>query len=163
MRGFSMVETLVALLVLTVGLLGMARLFVEGLTDNRSALYRTQAVHLARDLAERIRANGRGGARADADTDTDADTADYSLAAGDTPLLQDCVAAGIGCAPIALARDDLARWLVAIHDTLPGDGRHTPGGTVSVDTSTTPATYTLTVYWSEPGAGERSFVLRVRT
>ncbi len=152
MRGFSMIETLVALVVLSLGLLGIARLFVEGMADNRSALHRAQAVHLARDLAERIRANRGAGMGGDA----------YLLNANGEPLLQDCITAVAGCTPIALAQDDLSRWLVAIHDTLPGDGSRTPGGTVAVNTATTPATYTITVFWSEPGAGERSFVLQVQ-
>jgi type IV pilus assembly protein PilV len=148
MRGFSMVEALVALVILSVGLLGIATLFIEGMSSNRSAVYRSQAVHLAADLAERIRSNRDGS---------------YSLEPDGEPALQHCIAAGLGCTPLALAQDDLSRWLVAIHDTLPGDGEQTPRGTVSVDTSTTPFTYTLTISWSEPGvAGPLSYVLDIR-
>lgn len=56
-RGVSLVESLVALAVLSAGLLGVAALQVSGLRANGGAYYRTQATALAADLAERIRAN----------------------------------------------------------------------------------------------------------
>lgn len=77
-RGFTLVETLIALLVLSIGLLGVAALHVETLLAGRSALLHSQAVSVAADLADRIRANrvpadgyvGAGGnARAAADLD----------------------------------------------------------------------------------------------
>lgn len=55
--GFTLVEVLVALVVITVGMLGVAVLYVEGLRMNRTSLYRTTAVALTTDMAERIRAN----------------------------------------------------------------------------------------------------------
>ena len=56
-RGFTLVEVLIALIVLSIGLLGIAAMYVETLRANRSALVRTQAIALASDLADRIRAN----------------------------------------------------------------------------------------------------------
>lgn len=56
-RGFTLVESLVALLVLSIGLLGIAALYMETLRAGRSALYRTEAVTMAADLADRMRAN----------------------------------------------------------------------------------------------------------
>jgi type IV pilus assembly protein PilV len=55
--GFTLVETMVALVVLAIGMLGIAALYVDTLRASRSALVRTQAVTLAADLADRIRAN----------------------------------------------------------------------------------------------------------
>lgn len=57
MRGMSLVEVLVALVVLSVGLLGIAQLLVYGMRTSHAALLRTQAVNLVADMAERIRAN----------------------------------------------------------------------------------------------------------
>lgn len=57
LRGFTLVEGLIALLVLSIGLLGIAALYAETLQSGRSALFRTQAVSIAADLADRIRAN----------------------------------------------------------------------------------------------------------
>ncbi|HEX9773028.1 MAG TPA: type IV pilus modification protein PilV [Steroidobacteraceae bacterium] len=56
-RGFTLVEGLIALLVLSIGMLGIAALYVETLQSGRSAQVRTQAVSIAADLADRIRAN----------------------------------------------------------------------------------------------------------
>lgn len=55
--GFTLVEALVALVVLSIGMLGIAALYMETLRASRSALYRTEAVTMAADLADRIRAN----------------------------------------------------------------------------------------------------------
>ena len=56
-KGFTLVEVLVALVIFAVGLLGIAALHIEALNAGRTALNRTQAVALASDLADRIRAN----------------------------------------------------------------------------------------------------------
>ena len=56
-RGFTLIESLVALRVLSIGLLGIAALYMETLRASRAALYRTEAVTIAADLADRMRAN----------------------------------------------------------------------------------------------------------
>jgi prepilin-type N-terminal cleavage/methylation domain-containing protein len=65
MRGMSLIEVLVALVILSVGLLGIAQLLIHGMRTSHAALLRTQAVNLVADMAERIRANP--GERADDD------------------------------------------------------------------------------------------------
>ena len=59
--GFTIVEVLVALVVLSVGMLGIAGLYVITLQSGGTAIYRTQAVNLASDMADRIRANRNAG------------------------------------------------------------------------------------------------------
>lgn len=56
-RGLTLVENLIALLVLSIGLLGLASLQTASLQFNTSAYQRTQATILAHDMAERLRAN----------------------------------------------------------------------------------------------------------
>jgi type IV pilus assembly protein PilV len=56
-RGTTLVETLVALVVLSVGLLGIAALQMTSLSNNRGAHLRSQAQVLAYDIADRMRAN----------------------------------------------------------------------------------------------------------
>jgi type IV pilus assembly protein PilV len=56
-RGLTLVEILVALLVLSIGLLGLAGLQTASLRFNTSAYFRTQATALAYSLADRMRAN----------------------------------------------------------------------------------------------------------
>lgn len=55
--GFTLIEVLVALLVLSVGLLGIAGLQLTSLRSNHSAYLRSQATILAYDILERMRAN----------------------------------------------------------------------------------------------------------
>lgn len=57
MSGFSMIEVLVALLVLALGLLGFALLQTMNLRYTQSADYRTHATNLAYELLDQMRAN----------------------------------------------------------------------------------------------------------
>jgi type IV pilus assembly protein PilV len=100
MRGFTLLEVLVAMLVLSIGLLGLAGLMASSLKNSHSAYQRTQATWLAYDVLDRMRAN-RGVALAGG----------YNLGLGATP-------GGSG-----LAATDLGEWDAALTSTLPaGDG-----------------------------------------
>jgi type IV pilus assembly protein PilV len=57
MAGLTMIEILVTLIILSIGLLGMAALQLSGIRSVNSSTYRTQATLLADDIAERMRAN----------------------------------------------------------------------------------------------------------
>lgn len=59
-RGFTLVELLVAVVVMSIGVLGVAALQAISLQQNRSALFRAEASQLANDLLDRIRANPLG-------------------------------------------------------------------------------------------------------
>jgi len=56
-RGFSLIEVLVSIVVLSIGLLGLAALQVSSLRVGQSSFYRAQAAQLATDMADRLRAN----------------------------------------------------------------------------------------------------------
>lgn len=124
-RGFTLVEVLIALLVLSIGMLGIAALYLESLRASRSALVRTQAVTLAADIADRMRANR------------------------DPAGIYDCggtCEAGEGGNAIAVA--DLNAWRAAVEAQL-------PGGLGSVaflaGAANTPNAYTVTISWTEIG------------
>src|SRR5215471_17957027 len=75
--GFSLVEAMVSLIVISVGMIGIAALYGQGLSAGRTALSGTIAVNLAATMAENIRVNrlGQGayaGAGADNNCDPDA-------------------------------------------------------------------------------------------
>jgi type IV pilus assembly protein PilV len=147
-RGFTLVEALVAMVVLSIGMLGIAALGIESLRASRAALVRTEAVTLATDMADRIRANRDAGAA-------------YAGAAADAANLE-CEAGGAGCSPAELAAHDLFIWGDAIAEALPGGA-----GTVThvdVDPNDgTPAVHVVTVSWNEPGHGQLEYVARVET
>ena len=56
-RGMTLIEVLVAVLVLAIGLLGLAGLQMTGLKSNHSAYLRSQTTLLAYDLTDRMRVN----------------------------------------------------------------------------------------------------------
>ena len=58
-HGFTLVESLIALLLLSLGLLGAGVMLLESLRAHADALREVTATHLVRDMAERIRANAR--------------------------------------------------------------------------------------------------------
>lgn len=140
-RGFSLVEALVALVVLSVGLLGVAALYTWSLRDSRTALLRSEAVNLASDMADRIRANRVAGP-------------EYDEGAAGAGAITDACSAG-GCTPEEMAGNDKAEWIEALGNTLPAGE-----GTVDVDDTTAPFTYTITVNWVEPSLGPQTYVLR---
>ncbi|MEE9141163.1 MAG: type IV pilus modification protein PilV [Gammaproteobacteria bacterium] len=151
-KGFTLIEVLVALTVLSVGMLGMAALFVEAVSSGRVALARTQAVNLVADLADRIRANSTA-------------VLEYDTFGGATGAPQNNNCSGVApvdCTPQQMAQHDLFQWLAAIGATLPAPTANT-AGTVQVTAATNPNTYVITVNWSEPTAGgDLSYVLTVQ-
>jgi type IV pilus modification protein PilV len=58
--GFTLIEVLIALVVMTVGMLGLSAIYIESLRLNRSSIYHHAAIALAADMAERLRASGPG-------------------------------------------------------------------------------------------------------
>lgn len=56
-RGFSLVEVLVALVILSIGMLGLAGMQTRSLRDNHGSLMRSQATTAANDIIDRMRAN----------------------------------------------------------------------------------------------------------
>ena len=147
--GFTMVEVLVALVVLAIGLLGIAALYLNSLQSGRTAIYRTQAVALAADLADRIRMN-RTAQAAYGTLFTDAEVP-----------VPACDTTG-GCADDELASTDLFRWKAALAQRLPGGQ-----GQVVVALPVAPrepANYVITVRWSEVGEiGQVTFQLGFAT
>jgi type IV pilus assembly protein PilV len=139
--GFSLIEAMVSLVVLSVGMIGIAALYGQGLGAGRTALYRTQAVNLAADMADRIRVNRRGGS---------------NYGGGAAPNGCD-PGGGVNCTPAQMAAHDLFVWQAQVANTLPG-----PGVGVVQYTGTTPATYTIRVTWTEVGLGPLTHQIAVR-
>jgi len=137
--GFSMVEALVALVVLSVGMLGIASLYVTTLRSSGSAITRMQVIMLATDIGDRIRANrlARMG---------------YNTASV-APQNNGCVGGAVLCTRAQMAAEDLWVWQNQLAAALPG-----ATGTIAVVPGTMsngqgmvdPSRYTITISWNEP-------------
>lgn len=132
-RGFTIVEAMVALVVLSVGMIGVAALHGQGLGASRSAQFRSIAVNLSADMADRIRTNRLGGA-----------------AYAGAPANNNCDPAGGGavdCTPAQMAAHDLFLWNQQVVASLPNGQWN-----IVFNAGTIPPTYTVTVLWDEVGA-----------
>ena len=56
-RGVSLIEVLVSVVIMSVGILGVAGIQVVSLQQNRSSIFRAEALQLANDILDRMRAN----------------------------------------------------------------------------------------------------------
>ena len=138
-RGMTMIETLVALVIMSVGLLGIAALHVESVKSARMATLRTKAVTLAVDMAEKMRAN-RAGMLA----------GDYVVGPGDAGANHDCAdddtgGATVACTPAQMAEHDVWLWKQRLGNAqsgLPGDAE----ATITSDAAANP-TFTIAIAW----------------
>lgn len=145
-RGFTLLETLIALVVLSVGMLGIASLHVEGLRNGRTASLRTKAISHATDMAEKMRSNRVG-----------AIAGDYVSTAGDVGMNNDCADDLVGaptadCNPQQMAQHDIWLWkrmLVNPQTGMPG----APDATITSDGAALP-TLTITIAWVENGVND---------
>jgi len=140
-RGFTLVEAMVALVVLAVGMLGIAGLYVTTLRSGGGAIFRMQAVNLAADLADRIRSN-RGANVA------------YAGAAANN----NCYGTGsVDCAPALMAANDLFVWQQQVAAILPGGN-----AVVTVVGAAAPFTYGIQINWTESGGVAASYQLTLQ-
>lgn len=137
-HGFTLVEVLVALLILAIGLLGLAALQTTGMRFNQESSLRSQAILIAYDIVDRIRANPIGKAAGDYD----------SVSATATFTAPACIGT-VNCSPDNIATFDLASWKARIAAAL-------PAGTGAISTSGTRRTITIT--WVEKDIGMSTVV-----
>ena len=119
-RGFSLVEILVAIVVLSFGMLGMVGMQAYSLQSNRDARLQAQAASLARELAELVRSNRVTAVKTGVDNPY--------LGTFSTPLAMTtpsyCLSsanAATGCTtPADVATAQMTEWLARVDDELPG-------------------------------------------
>ncbi len=134
--GFTLVEMMVAMVVLSIGMLGVANLFVITLQSNKSSTSRLHAINYVGDLADRIRANRTAGVA-------------YAGVGADNGCAGQAIGA-VACTPVQLAANDLFLWRQQIARTWTGGSA---AGTVVfvAGAAGAPSTYTITVTWREQG------------
>ena len=121
--GFTLIEVMVTLVILTIGLLGVARLLVKGVSNASASESMAKASQLAADMADRIRANPAVALSA---------TSEYITAYAATSPIN----------PTTIAMKDKKAWLDSLAAQLPqGDGE------ISVDP--TQRKVVIGVHWSK--------------
>lgn len=155
-NGFTLIEVLVAIVVLSIGLLGLAGLQVAGMKNNHNAYQRSQATVLAYDIADRMRANIPG-----------VTSGSYDNQGTSASTTANCLTT-TGCSTAEMAEHDLAEWNTTLAASLPngegvvcldedadtdaGTAPSLPGGDPDCGTdigATGISTYAVKIWWQE--------------
>lgn len=152
-RGASLIEVLMAVLIFSVGLIGVAGLLIVATKSNHAAYIRTQVAFLANNMADRMRANPYGlwGLKYNGD---------YPLASGTDPICD----GDNPCTPDQVALRDQLQWGDMLKDVLPGLGAtkitctnsnlsYNPSGQIGMRPPYG-GSCTMTVTWAERGIAE---------
>jgi type IV pilus assembly protein PilV len=154
--GFTLLEVLVAVIVISIGLLGLAGLQARGMQANHSSMLRTVATYQAYDMADRMRANIKG-----------VNNGDYNNLSG-IPTDPACVTTS--CTPTNMATTDLYHWNttnsvllpagqgVVCLDSTPDDGTQSAPGCDGLGTL-----YAIKLWWVDDRSGNPTrFVVSFR-
>ncbi len=147
--GFSLIEVLVALVILSVGMLGVLTLQVKGLQFSQSARVSTNAILAASDMADRIRANPNAGISYEVGFDGGLGQAPDPQCADlpDNPLPVDAT-----CTTAQLAAFDIWLWKQALEtDTGIPDGEGAIDVQLPAAGANATTTYTISLNYSERG------------
>lgn len=127
MQGFSLIEVLVTIVVLAIGLLGLAGTQMQSLQYSASAQQRSQATFLAESIADRMRSNR-----------TNADAGAYDIAVGAIPT------------GTTLAVSDVQEWKAMLAARLPsGEGSICRTTNPAVACTNSGSFYRITIQWSD--------------
>ena len=131
-KGFSLLEILITIIVMSFGLLGMAALIIAGARGNNIAYYRSIASKQTEDIADRMRANQAG-----------IIAGSYDALTATIPTSSDCITNS--CSATQIASFDHAQWNTANAGLLP-NGVGTVTGSIA-------AGYVITLRWTEKEMG----------
>jgi type IV pilus assembly protein PilV len=148
-QGFSLIEVLVALLVLSIGLLGLAALQTTSLKYNTESYFRTQATYFVYDIVDRMRINSAAVASGGAYDVSDASAVSTLLSDYGTCRTSSCDCDNTSCNSTDLATYDLGKWYDRMNAILPG-AKDSPA-TIAIDAS---KKVTITVNWQERDLGK---------
>lgn len=135
--GFTLIEVLVAILVLAIGLLGMAGLQGLSVRNSQSAYQRTQAAILAHSLVDEMRANP---------------TQEFSgFVASTFSGSADCISTTANCDAATLATFAKQQWKSVLVSTLSG---------ADAEVSKSNDIYTVEVQWKDKDGTEASLSVK---
>jgi type IV pilus assembly protein PilV len=145
--GYGLVESMVSIFVVSIGFLGFAGLQVKGLASANDSLFRTKAIYLSYQMADRVRANLPA-----------VQAGSYNSLSG-TGSSPGCITTN--CTAAQVAQNDFYEWSTEVAAVLP-----TGQGTIcktSAETACDGAgnNYAVTLTWAEKGTSH-SFVTTFR-
>ena len=106
-RGISLIESMVAIVVMALGILGIVGVQLRTLSDTQTGVRRAQAIHLIEDLSERIKVN----------PNALLNIGSYAMAWGTNPTgATDCKATA--CTTAQIIQYDLQEWKRLVNNTL---------------------------------------------
>ena len=133
-RGFTLLEVMIALVIFSIGLLGLAGLQARGLNSNTSAQFRTLAAIEAYGMADRMRANPLGVKAGNYD----------NLDNTTPPAGPNCLIAT--CSEAQIAQSDYYEWINNLQNLL-------PSGHGSVIRIAGTDQFILTIFWDDERTG----------
>ncbi|MGD8483349.1 MAG: type IV pilus modification protein PilV [Thioalkalispiraceae bacterium] len=138
--GFSLLEVMVALVIFSIGLIGLAGLQSASLGFNHSAYLRSQAIFLAYEVLDQIRANPEASANYGGVT--------FSSAG----VNNDCLGT-TNCSSTEMAQNDVYWWKQSLEEILPnGKGSVTSNGA-------SPPVYTVVIQWDDSATESGSSIV----
>jgi len=149
--GFNLIEVLLAFLILSIGLLGVAGLQTTAIKASHSAMLKTVAISKVQEIVERIRSNPSATMKM------------YELPLNDTGLDYNCddrgTPVGVSCSPERLAKNDLFVWRKSL--TNGGLPSADINASIVLDETESPPVAAITVYWMERG-DPLSYTVRIQ-
>jgi type IV pilus assembly protein PilV len=153
-RGVSLIEVMMAVLIFSVGLIGLASLMVMSTRSNHAAYLRTQVTFLASNMADRMSSNPEAVWKENYDSNA------YPVAAATVGC-----GSGAACTPAELAVHDQQLWSSQLRTFLPNPKATIDcGGLASAGYDPTSqlalrppygGNCKMTIQWSERGAGDK--------
>lgn len=140
-KGFTFIEVLIAVLVISIGLLGMAGLQTAGIQQSHASYLKTQASILAYDMADRMRANLQGVTAGQYD----------NVDSIDSPVNSEpgCISSNSSCNATETATHDIYQWTNKSADGSVAALLPSGHGTISQNGGI----FTITVMWDEARTG----------
>jgi type IV pilus assembly protein PilV len=153
-RGYIMFEVLISVLVISVGFIGLAGMQIGGLAAANDSLFRSKAVYLTYQMADRVRANIPG-----------AVAGNYNNLTG---LGSDPGCVTTGCSASQMATNDFFEWAAEVASALPTgvgavciDSTPDDGSSTAIACDGAGTTLAVKVWWTENGI-EHSFATAFR-
>jgi type IV pilus assembly protein PilV len=129
--GATLIEALIAVLVMSLGLLGIAGLQLNALSFQKSAWSSHRVAEITNDIAEKIRANPSA-----AKIGSYTYTASYATGSAATFTLNNCHTSTSFCSLAQIAADDLAIFVTKAQQLMPGGAAQITGSVATGFTTT---------------------------